>query len=123
LEPIAWFPGSYEVKIFQLATFSKKIHHLKPFLCIYAPTGEGQSISASPEKFAKQLCSDFSLTIERVLWVEDLLTPGNRYQVVMFTKSGKIGETIFYRTEKRLASRREIAMIRRELSRLPEVAG
>ncbi len=71
IEPIAWFSGSYDVKLFKRAPSSRKVQYLKPFICIYAPTGEGQSISANPEKFAKQICFDFSLDLEKVLWVED----------------------------------------------------
>lgn len=115
-EPIAWFAGAYDVKIFKRTSSSEKIQHLKPIVCIFAPTGEGQSISANPEKFAKKICNDFSLDIERVLWVEDLLKKVDRYEIVMFTRSGKIGTTIFYQVEKRLASEREVRMIEKELS-------
>lgn len=117
-EPIAWFAGSYDVKIFKRALPSEKIQHLKPFICIYAMTGEGQSISAHPERFTKQICNDFSLELERVLWVEDLLKKEDRYEIVLFTRSGKMGKTIFYRTEKRMASESEVRMIQNELSKL-----
>lgn len=123
LEPIAWSPGAYDVKIFRCASSSEKIHYLKPIVCIYAPTGEGQSISAHPEKFAKQICNDFSLDIERVLWVEDLLCNEDRYEVVMFTRSGKIGNTIFYRTDKRMALESEVLMIEQELSAIEALVG
>jgi hypothetical protein len=119
-EPIAWFAGAYDVKIFERASSSDKIQHLKPIVCIYAPTGEGQSISANPEKFAKKICNDFSLDIERVLWVEDLLKKVNRYEIVIFARSGKLGTTIFYRIEKRLATEREVRMIQRELLELEQ---
>ncbi|MGB3224546.1 MAG: hypothetical protein WBB23_17220 [Desulforhopalus sp.] len=119
-EPIAWFAGAYDVKIFKRTSSSEKIQHLKPIVCIYAPTGEGQSISANPEKFAKKICNDFSLDIERVLWVEDLLQKVDRYEIVMFTRSGQLGTTIFYRMDKRLASESEIGMIQKELSELEQ---
>ena len=117
-EPIAWSPGAYDVKIFKCSSSSQKVQHLKPFVCIYAPTGEGQSISANPEKFAKQICNDFSLDLERVIWIEDLLTDENRYEVVMFTRTGKMGNITFYRTDKRMALEPEICMIQQEISRL-----
>lgn len=117
-EPIAWSPGAYDVKIFKCSSSSEKVQHLKPFICIYAPTGEGQSISANPEKFAKQICNDFSLDLERVLWIEDLLTKENRYEIIMFTRSTKIGKATFYRTDKRMALEREVLMIQQEISKL-----
>lgn len=114
-DPIAWSPGAYDVKIFRCSS-SSKVEYLKPFVCVYASTGEGQSISANPEKFAKQICNDFSLDMERVLWVEDNLKDGDRYEVVMFTRSGKIGNIVFYRSQKRLAFKSEVEMIEQELS-------
>ncbi len=117
-EPIAWSPGAYDIKIFKCTSSLEKVQHLKPYICIYAPTGEGQSISANPERFAKQICDDFSLDIERVLWVEDHLTTENRYEVVNFSRSTKIGDTILYRTDKRMALEREVRMIQQELEGL-----
>ena len=116
-EPIAWSPGAYDLKIFNYAPSSAKVQHLKPVVCIYSATGEGQSISAHPEKFAKQICNEFSLEMERVLWVEDLQTEQDRYQVVSFTQSMKIGKTVFYRTDKRKAMAREILAIEQGLTR------
>lgn len=115
-QPIAWSSGAYDVKIFKCVVSSDKVQYLKPYVCIYAPTGEGQSISANPEKFAKQICNDFSLDIEKVLWVEDLLTNEDRYEVVSFTLSTKIGTTVFYKTTKRLALESELQLIERQLA-------
>ena len=117
-EPIAWSAGAYDLKIFERSTSSDKVQYLKPIVCIYAPTGEGQSISANPDKFAKQICTDFSLDIEKVLWVEDMLQDEDRYEIVMFSRSGKMGNIIFYNNNKRIASDREVMMIRQELSEL-----
>ncbi len=121
-EPIAWSPGAYDLKIFKRSTSSDNIQHLKPFVCIYAPTGEGQSISANPDKFAKQICNDFSLDIERVLWVEDMQKDEDRYEIVMFSKSWKMGNITFYKNNRRIASNREVMMIRNELSELKKSA-
>lgn len=108
---IAWFGGSYDVKIFSRAQNNSRVAHLKPLVCVFSGTGEGQSISANPEKFAKQICHDFSLDMERVLWVEDHGTGDNRFEVLMFTRSGKMGETVFYRIARRCAGEQEIRMI------------
>ncbi len=123
-EPISWSPGAYDLKIFKRATSSGKVQYLKPYVCIYAQTGEGQSISASPEKFVKQICHDFSLELERVIWIEDLLKEKDRYEVVIFARSAKMGETVFYHTDKRPANPAEVRMIERELAGLvDEVKG
>ena len=114
-EPIAWSPGAYDIRIFKCASSFDKVQLLKPFVCIFAATGEGQSISANPEKFAKKISRDFDLDIERVLWIEDLLTDSNRYMVVLFARSAKIGNAVFYKTTKRLARESELHLIEREL--------
>lgn len=114
-DPIAWSPGAYEVKIYRRSSDSDKIAHMKPFVCVYSKTGEGQSISANPEKFAKQLCEEFSLEIERVLWVEDLQTNDQRYDVITFSRSAKVGDITFYNIEKREATVQEISLLQQEL--------
>lgn len=114
-EPIAWSPGAYDVKIYKRDSTSQKVELLKPFVCIYARTGEGQSISANPEKFVKQLCAEFSLEPERVLWVEDLQRAENRYDIIMLTRSSKIGKTVFYKIEKRKPSALEREQLENEL--------
>lgn len=121
LDPIAWFPGSYDVKILDCSVSAGKVQPLKPYICLYARTGEGQSISANPEKFAKRICHDFSLEIERVFWVEDLLTEKDRYEVVVFTVTGKMADNVFYKVAKRQALAREVKMIEKALAGLTEL--
>lgn len=116
-DPIAWSPGAYDIKIFKLGSSSSgKIEHLKSHLCVYARTGEGHSISANPEKFAKTICNDFSLELERVLWIEDHLTQKDRYEVVVFTRSGKVGKENFYKIEKRHPLEREDRLIQEQIA-------
>ena len=115
LDPIAWYPGSYDVKILVRSNSENNVRLLKPFICLYARTGEGQSISASPEKFAQRICSEFSLDIDRVLWVEDILSEKERYEIILFTRTGKMGKGYFYRAEKRKAFEAEVKMIEQAL--------
>lgn len=114
-DPIAWSPGAYDIKIFEFVS-TGNVQHLKSHVCVYARTGEGHSISAKPEKFAKRICHDFSLEMERVLWIEDLLTEDEeRYEVVTFTRASQVGKHTFYRTDKRKALKREINMVEKEM--------
>lgn len=117
-DPIAWFPGAYDVKIFHCSNITQKVKHFKAYVCLYSRTGEGQSISDNPERFAKRICRDFSLVIDQVLWVEDLLHERERYDVVQFIHTGRVGENLFYRIEKRKASATEIKMIQQGLADL-----
>lgn len=114
--PISWSAGTYNVKIFKYHSISGKVEHLKQFVCIYSATGEGQSISANPERFAKQICADFSLDLERVLWVEDHLRGADRYEVILFSRAWQMGEDVFYKIDKRPALQSELELIRKQLS-------
>ena len=114
-EPIAWWGGAYDVKIYERPSFMGKVELLKPYVCVYSKTGIGQSISANPEKFAQHICHDFALNIERVVWVEDLLSGENRYEIVQFSRITKIGKTILYKSEKRLAKEPEKRQLEDEL--------
>jgi hypothetical protein len=118
VDPIAWYPGSYDVKILEHSDTKSNVRHFKSSICLYSRTGEGQSISANPEKFVKRICEDFSLDIDRVLWVEDLLTNHDRYEVILFTRTGKMGKGFFYRIEKRKALEAEVKMIQLALAGL-----
>jgi len=118
-EPIAWNPGAYDVKIIDRSSKTHdRVQQLKPYICIYAATGCGHSISANPEKFARRICDDFDLDFERVIWVEDLLTDKDRYDMVNFVRTGLVGTRKFYRTEKRKPGLQELQMIRDVLSGL-----
>jgi len=120
-DPITWFPGAYDLKIFDRTGDKTGIKHLKPYTCIFSKTGEGQSISVNPEKFAKHICYDFSLELEKVLWVEDLLTDKERYLVVSFSRCGEMGDRIFYKTSKRQPSKGEKKLIERAVRELKGV--
>lgn len=120
-EPIAWSGGAYDVKIYKRPSRPGNVELLKPHVCVYSKTGIGQSISARPEKFAQHICHDFSLHLERVIWIEDLLTEDKQYDIVQFTKMRKIGTTILYKTEKRSAALSEIVQIEEELQCLSSI--
>jgi hypothetical protein len=117
-QPIAWFAGSYDLKIFACSVLSPKVENLKSHLCLFSGTGEGQSISASPEKFAKQICADFALELARVIWVEDHLSGESRYEVVLFTPLSRMGSTVFYRVDKRMPLNFELRLINNALANL-----
>lgn len=117
-EPIAWFPGTYNLKIFNLSKGNRGLTHLKPYLCIYSTTGEGVSISANPEKFAKHICQDFSLEIDKVMWAEEQTDNSGVFEVVVFTEKGRMGDICFYSIVKRQPLAGEKRVIEKELAGL-----
>ena len=115
-EPIAWFPGAYDLRIVDLTEGKKGIAFIKPFLCIYTNTGAGYSISENPEKFAKRICSDFALEIDKVLWAEQLQNGSDSFEIVTFEKCGTVGKDPFYLMRKRKPLANEIKLIKKRLA-------
>ncbi len=115
-EPIAWFPGAYDLKIIDLREENKGVSFIRPYLCIFTNTGHGHSISANPEKFAKRICIDFSLDIEKILWVEQSREPPEEYEIIVFKKCGRLSETAFYLVQRRNPTSGEMALINRNMA-------
>ncbi|MDR3629393.1 MAG: hypothetical protein P4L42_03570 [Desulfocapsaceae bacterium] len=115
-EPVAWFPGAYDLRIIDLTEGMKGITFLKPVLCIYTNTGTGYSISEHPERFAKRICSDFSLEIDKVLWVEQLQHGSDSFEIITYKQCGILGGNSLYLTLKRRPLPRELNLIRKGLS-------
>ena len=114
-DPISWFPGAYDLKIFNLENAVRSVSYIRPYMCIFTNTGKGYSVSANPEKFAKRICEDFSLPIEKVLWVEQKERGVDEYEVITFQKKGQVGQQIFYSIERREPMGNELSLIRKEL--------
>lgn len=115
-EPISWFPGAYDLKIVDLTEGKKGITFLKPYLCIYTNTGAGYSISEHPEKFAKRICSDFFLEIDKVLWTEQLQNGSDSFEIITFKKCGTLGNDSLYLARKRKPLTSEMNLIRKGLA-------
>ncbi|MEE4242342.1 MAG: hypothetical protein V2I36_12815 [Desulfopila sp.] len=114
-EPISWFPGAYDLKITNLDKSAESVSYIRPYLCVFTNTGKGYSVSANPEKFAKRICEDFSLQIEKVLWVEQVIPGTENFEIVTFKKRGQLGKHTFYSIQKRKPMPHELQLIRKEL--------
>jgi hypothetical protein len=118
-DPIAWFPGAYHLLIYHLAGEIPGPLYLKPYLVVFSETGSGHSIGAQPEKFAKHVSVDFQLDIERVLWVEQFRQEPDRFEVIVFTRTGDMGSTAFHKVQRRPphpAEQKLIARVMRTLT-------
>jgi len=116
-DPISWFAGAYDLKIINLEKSDSNITHLRPYLCIFTNTGSGYSVSAKPEKFAKHICEDFSLEIEKVLWVERLEMDSDVFEVITFQRKGHLGEHVFYSIERRQPLKNELNIIQKKIAK------
>jgi hypothetical protein len=75
----------------------------------------GFSISKNPEKFIKNLCHDFSLQIDKVLWVEQVERDREIFDIITFEKCGILGDDSIYIIKKRKPQDNEIRLIRKAL--------
>jgi len=117
-DPISWFAGAYHLHIFTIGEDEGKVTSFKTHLCMYSETGNGHSISAHPEKFAKHVCEDFSLDLERTLWVEIDPAPGVKFEVVAYSRKSKLKEVFFYQVQKRPPTDFELKLIEAHLERI-----
>ena len=117
-DPIAWFPGSYHLYISSIGEDNGKVTSFRKHLCLYSETGKGHSISAHPEKFAKHVCEDFSIDLERTLWVEVNPAPETKYEVIVYSRNSKLKEVFFYRVQKRFPTDIELKLIEEHLEHL-----
>lgn len=111
-DPIAWFPGSYHLHIFTIGADNGNVKSIRQHLCMYSETGNGHSISSNPEKFAKYVCEEFDLDLERTLWVEIRPSLQRKYEVVDYTRSGKMKDVSFYQMLKRDPNEQELRLIK-----------
>lgn len=114
-EPISWFPGAYDIKIVDLSEIHSGVSFLRPHLCIFTNTGKGYSVSANPERFAKRICEDFKLQIDKVLWVERREPSEDIFDVIVFSIKSQMGDTTFYSMEKRQPLSNELLLINKQL--------
>jgi hypothetical protein len=117
-DPIAWFPGSYHLYICSIGEDDGNVTSFRQYLCLYSETGRGHSISAHPEKFAKHVCEDFSIDLERTLWVEVNPSPESKYEVIVYSRNSKLKEVFFYRVQKRIPTDIELKLIEEHLEHL-----
>ena len=55
-----------------------------------------------------------------MLWVEDLLQEPDRFEIVVYKKSGHLADTALYSVEKRRATAGEVQLIEKELAALAQ---
>lgn len=114
-DPISWFPGAYDLKIIHLGGSDSSVFFIRPYLCVFTNTGKGYSVSANPEKFAKHICDDFDLEMEKVLWVEQAEAGSTDFDIITFTRRGQMGESVFYSLKRRRPMANELQLLHKEL--------
>jgi len=72
--PVAWWPGTYHVRIVKLAQDSDKIRYLVTFAVILKNMGTKPGMSTSLKNyiynFAKKVSDQYEIDMEKTMWIE-----------------------------------------------------
>lgn len=73
-KPVSWWPGSYHVRIVQLADESSDISYLVPTAVLLknnkVESGMNTSLRNYIHTFAEKICKQYNLDLEKTLWIE-----------------------------------------------------
>ncbi len=69
-KPVAWWPGSYRVRIVDLDHGKKNVTFIKPLAVIMKNNGKGTSIRHCIHNFALKISKKYGFDLEKALWVE-----------------------------------------------------
>ena len=109
--PISWWKSSYTLRIIDVSRENREVVFLKPHLVLFADTGEGASVTNCLPELAKQICEDFSLDLDRVVWVEDRPDADERFRVAMFRPVARLSGDVYYQVEWRAPAPGELHLI------------
>lgn len=109
--PISWWRSSYRLRIVDVSRDAPDVVFLKPHVVLFADTGEGASVTNCLPDLAKQICRDFDLDFNRVVWVEDRPDVKQRFRVAVFRPVARLGRDVFYQVAWRAAASSELNLI------------
>lgn len=69
-KPMCWWPGSYRLRIVDLASDDPHMFYIKSKAVLLRNRGTGTSIRNCIQAFVKKISTDFKLDIPKVLWAE-----------------------------------------------------
>lgn len=97
--PISWWASTYHLKLVDLAEAQPRILAMRPYLAIFTDCGGGASVANCLPELAKQICTEFKLQINRVIWVEHNADTPAASRVAFFDPVTHIGAETLYRVQ------------------------
>ena len=111
-KPIAWWPGSYRVKIIKLATEDTGISYLIPTAVILKNTNIQATMNISLtnyiHNFAQKIAKKYNLDVDKTLWIE----VDDKIRVARLNPDHKIASETLYSISWRPIRPNELAMIK-----------
>lgn len=109
--PISWWRSDYRLRIVDVSRGAPDIVFLKPHMVLFTDTGKGASVTNCLPDLAKQICEDFKLDLDRVVWVEDRPDIQERFRIAMLRPVARLGSDRFYQVDWRSAIPSELSLI------------
>ncbi len=109
--PISWWQSAYHLRIVDLSRDVPDVLFLKPHVVLFTDTGEGASVTNCLPDLAKQICEDFNLDLNRVVWVEESPESTERFRVAVFRPVVRLGNDLFYKVTWRSTAASELNLI------------
>ncbi len=117
-KPISWWPGSYHVKIIQLASDDKNVSYLFPIAVILKNARTQKPMNTSLKNyihnFAQKISSEYHLEIQKTLWIE----LDDKIRVAGLTADRELVPELLYSISWRPIRPNELAMIEPYLSEM-----
>lgn len=110
--PISWWASTYHLKIIDCSEARSSVVALRPYIAIFTDCGGGASVANCLPELARQICDEFKLQINRVLWVEHNPDDPESSRVAFFEAVTHIGEETLYRVQWRAPRQVEWTQIR-----------
>jgi hypothetical protein len=114
--------SAWWVRIINLALSQPQVDHLKEFVILALPAGDGVFHSSCADSMGRSICRDFCLDIRRVSWIEHFPRGGNHpLSVAVFQAVQRFGSETFYTIDWRPIRSNEIKMLRRFVSEVDDL--
>ncbi len=111
-KPIAWWPGSYRVRIVKLETEETGLSYLIPFAVILknmkVPATINISLRNCIHNFAQKISKEYDLNIDKTLWIE----LDNMIRVAMLSPDRQLADETLYSIFWRPIRPNELEMIK-----------
>ncbi|MGD8250938.1 MAG: hypothetical protein PVH30_02785 [Desulfobacterales bacterium] len=108
---INWWPSSYRLMVVKLRGGASSVRFLRSHIVLFTDTGHGASVANCVQALAKEICRDFSLILERVLWIESDGKPDPGLNVAVFSPLTRVGKETFYEVSWRPILDAEMALL------------
>ena len=105
---------AWRVRIINLTLSQPQVDHLKEFVILAVPTGDGVFHTSCADSMGRIICRDFSLDIRRLSWIEHFPRGGNHpLSVAVFQAVHLVGSDTLFTIDWRTIRTDEIKMLRR----------